>query len=263
MLVQGSWQWSPAGAKAVPYAHIWGSRIWDNDPLDVPFFGETTRPRNATYSKGASLPGLTGQAVCGGESEWSRPALFVSAGRIEVDDHGRPLCCQPSAWPGEGDADGGSAYACCSRYCLTGDSDGGTAYGESPTVLVPCCAVPIAVELTGRFYSGFSSGGTPFGEVPMLYDPAMVQPGGAGGTWIGFADVIDPITGNPFQFGVRMWCDGTVNLLFGQIQFTPSGIWSAGFFGGSYSCGPPLDYDVGDFSFGPIFFGDFNVHVEG
>lgn len=143
--VKGRWRWCAAGAKTIPYWHLFGSFTMDYGEKRIdPPVGEI--PKKQGRSRGESNPRLNGQGWCGTQQDWEQGSLYAGHVPPLVDADGIPLCC-PSASPPlgglelDGDTDLGEASSAGGEMGGEGGSpgsseytaDGGAeCYGESP-----------------------------------------------------------------------------------------------------------------------------------
>lgn len=92
--VKGRWKFCLPDAKPVPFLHSFGSSVWDKTGQEIsPLPGEI--PGSLGYSKAKAKPGETGQKVCGNAELWLNGSAFSTAGKVQKNADGIPLCCNP------------------------------------------------------------------------------------------------------------------------------------------------------------------------
>jgi len=97
VLTLGAWNWSPPGAKIIPYLHAFGSRQWDDwQNLEPPALGEQL-PRGA-WRRGDPLPQFQGRHFCGSPEAWLHGIPFAERPGLDLDVNDVPLCCKPEPY---------------------------------------------------------------------------------------------------------------------------------------------------------------------
>lgn len=95
IVIPGRWRFCPEDADVVPYAHPFGSHIWEADdpPPFAPEVGEAEGPY--PYSAGEVQPSAGGELLCGTREDWEGTAPYDPArvGAGQTHPEGLPNCC--------------------------------------------------------------------------------------------------------------------------------------------------------------------------
>lgn len=91
-LVKVEWYFVPDDTPEVPYAHPFGTRVWDKRNQEgEPDLGE--RFTNRTYRKGKKPYRFKGVGLCGTREQWERGASVNDELPEKWPDSNVPRCC--------------------------------------------------------------------------------------------------------------------------------------------------------------------------
>lgn len=114
-------QWYPCAESALslPFAHAFGSRVWDAHTIGAQVIGED--PLSVRFHSGAAVVAPAGQFFCGDERLWLKGASVLD--RIPPTNvlTGLPCCCGPAPFVARGGGLGGGTGTPDTNYLLAED----------------------------------------------------------------------------------------------------------------------------------------------